>query len=174
MHTFIFAFTAIIHCHHSRNHSLQTFTFASISPHLLSAPVHHTAPNKSSLNFFSRHTAIRHKIHEDSWKFIMKIRYICVFMLAWMVVWMFACMLGAEDLPLNVHVWRVHQCTRVHQMFWVLIFSVGTRQFGTKFMKIHDNHQWKLDTFVCLCLQNSYSFTLSSSAYSAFIHKTHM
>ena len=54
-----------------------------------------------------------------------------------------AWMLGAEDLPLNVHVWRVHQCTKVHHINQVIIFSVGTKQFGTKFVK----NSWK--SFMC-------------------------
>ena len=52
-----------INCKH-----LQTFTFASLSPHLKSAPLHHTAPDKSSHNFFSRHAAIRHKFNEKSYE----------------------------------------------------------------------------------------------------------
>ena len=60
-----------------------------------------------------------------------------------------AWMLGADDLPLNVHVWRVHQMHQVHQINQVIIFSVGTQQFGTKFMKnIHENRLFVfLDTW---------------------------
>ena len=86
---------------------------------------------------------------------------------------MMAWMLGTEDLPLNVHVWRVHHCTKVHQINQVIIFSVGTRQFGTKFIK-NSWKPWCIFRYICmLCLQNSYSFTLSTSAYSADIDIFH-
>ena len=162
--------------------------FTSKCSCLKSAPLHHTAPDKSSHNFFSRHAAIRHKIYEKySWKPWLLFRYICVWCFPLVRhLWCFcmnvcmmcsrlccAWMLGTEDLPLNVHVWRVHWMHQVHQINQVIIFSVGTRQFGTKFMK---NHMKTLMLFryICvLCLWKSYSFCVSSGAYSADIDIFH-
>ena len=44
--------------------------FTSKCSCLKSALLHHTAPDKSSHNFFSRHAAIRHKIYKEFMKII--------------------------------------------------------------------------------------------------------
>ena len=91
---------------------MQTFTFASISPDLLSVHVSMTVHDKSTLNFFIRHTAIRH-----IYKF--------------MQTFIFAHICRPSLLPQFLHICWLSRCPWLSRTSQLLIFSVGTQQFGT-------------------------------------------
>ena len=114
------AWCALLEC----VHDVQTFTFASISPDLLSAQVSRTAQDIWSLNFFIRHTAFWHiydfldTVYECMQTFIFAFTaHIC----------------RPSLLPQFLNICWVPRWSGLPRKFEVLTFSLGTRHFGTNF-----------------------------------------
>ena len=135
-----------IHCHHSRNHSLQSFTQSFTFAHIC---------RPSLLPHYLRIWRVHHctKVHQMFWVIIFSVgtrqfgtwlTFKYSFSLSCWTYGHFIFALTAHIcrpslLPQFLHICWVHYCTTLHQKFWVIIFSSGTRHFGTNLMK----NSWK-------------------------------
>ena len=116
-----------------------------------------------SHNFFGRHTAIWHKFNEKT-LLVSHVGHIGHFIFAFT-----AHICRPSLLPQFLHICWVSTCPWVSTIFEVLIFSVGTRHFGTWLtFKIRTSPQQSL-IVTWLCLEKSYSFSLSCWTYRTLI-----